>query len=72
MSSIDMPSVLNLSVQERLRLLEAILHSITASPEALALTASEREGLNRRLAAYVKDPAAGSAWPKVRARVLSR
>jgi len=67
-----MASIFDLSVQERLRLLEAIWDSINESPDALALTVAEREELDRRLAAYVKDPTAGSPWPEVKSRILSR
>jgi len=36
------------------------------------LTAAEKELLNTRLAAYEKDPDAGSSWEEVEARIRAR
>jgi putative addiction module component (TIGR02574 family) len=57
---------------ERILLVEDIWESIAEAPEALPLTAAQREELDRRLAAYHQDPGAGSPWHEVVARIKSR
>jgi len=44
--------------------------SIAAAPEAVPLTDAQRQELDRRLAAYHHDPAAGSSWERVKQRIL--
>jgi putative addiction module component (TIGR02574 family) len=47
--------ILELPVEERMRLVEAIWDSISAAPELLPLTEWQREELDRRLAEYEAD-----------------
>ena len=61
--------ILALPVQERVRLVGAIWDSISAAPEALALTPWQREELDRRLAEFEADPDAGSTLEEVFARI---
>ena len=72
MSSIEMSAVLELPVAERLRLVEAIWDSIAEHPDALPLSETEREELDRRWADYLKDPTAGAPWSEVKARIVKR
>jgi putative addiction module component (TIGR02574 family) len=58
-----------LSVAERLRLVEELWDSIGGEQEDLAVTAEQREELDRRLADLAANPDAGSPWPEVRARL---
>jgi putative addiction module component (TIGR02574 family) len=61
--------ILALPVHERVRLVGAIWDSISAVPEALALTQWQREELDRRLAEFEADPEAGSTLEEVFARI---
>jgi putative addiction module component (TIGR02574 family) len=69
MKSISLADILKLDVSQRIQLAEEIWDSIAACPDALELTDSQREELDRRLAAYRADPAAGSPWDDVRSRI---
>lgn len=81
MKSIRLSDVLELSVSERLKLVEAIWDSIADgpeapeapdAPEALELSDAQRAELDRRLEEYERNPSAGSPWSEVKARVLKR
>jgi putative addiction module component (TIGR02574 family) len=61
--------LLELSIPERLRLVEALWDSIAETPEAIELPEEHRRELDRRLEAYRQDPRAGSSWPEVKARI---
>ncbi len=66
---ISVADVLRLPVAERIRLVEEIWDSIAEVPDAVPLTDAQRRELDRRLAAYRRDPGAGSPWPQVRKRI---
>ena len=72
MKPISIAEVLALPVAERLRLVETIWDSIAEVPETLQLTKAQESELDRRLDAYRKDPAIGSPWPDVKARILKQ
>jgi putative addiction module component (TIGR02574 family) len=72
MKPINLSEVLALPVPDRLKLIEAIWDSITEVPEALDLTATQQAEIDRRLDAFLRDPAAGSPWPEVKARILKQ
>lgn len=72
MKNISIADLLELSVPERIKLAQALWDSIAEAPEALVLADAQREELDRRLEAYYRDPTAGSPWPEVKARILSR
>ena len=61
-----------LSVAERILLVEEIWDSIAAEPAALDIPESHKQELDRRLAEYEANPAAGSTWDEVKARILGR
>ena len=64
---------LNLSVSERIQLVEDIWDSIAAElPEAVGLSQAEKDDLYRRAAAHDADPSTAIAWEQVRARLFSR
>jgi putative addiction module component (TIGR02574 family) len=71
MKPIRLADVLELPVQERLRLVEAIWDSLSEVPDAVELTQVQREELGKRLEEYEKNPNAGSPWPEVRERILN-
>ena len=72
MKKTSIADILELSVAERILLVEDIWDSIAEAPEALPLTASQKEELDRRLAAFHQNPGAGSPWHEVVARIKSR
>jgi putative addiction module component (TIGR02574 family) len=72
MGRIELSAVLEMSISERLRLVEAIWDSIAEHPDALPLSGAEREELDRRWVEYLKDPAAGAPWAEVKARITAR
>jgi putative addiction module component (TIGR02574 family) len=59
----------HLSASERLVLLEEISDSLAATPESVPLTEAQKVELDRRLATSEADPAAGSTWQEVKARI---
>jgi putative addiction module component (TIGR02574 family) len=61
--------ILALPVEDRVRLVEAIWDSISAVPEALALTDWQKEELDQRLADLEVDPDAGFNLEQVFARI---
>ena len=72
MSKLSAAQALELSVPERIQLVEEIWDTIASVPESIALTASQREELDRRLEDYRHNQAAGSPWNDVKERILKR
>jgi len=71
MSKISVADVLDLSVAERIQLVEDIWDSIAAVPGNPKLTDAQRVELDRRLEAHREDPDSGSPWDVVKQRVLA-
>ena len=69
MGTID---IANLSAEERLRLLEELWDSLSATPEAVPLTNAQREELDRRLDELDRDGPLGIPWEEVLRRIRSR
>jgi len=61
--------LLELSISERIQLVEDLWDSIAAVPEALPLSEAQKQELDRRLDAYHEDPNAGSPWELVKERI---
>lgn len=57
-----------LSTEERLRLLEELWESLSATPEAIPLTNPQREVLDQRLDELDQDGPAGIPWEDVLSR----
>jgi putative addiction module component (TIGR02574 family) len=72
MKKITTSDVLELSVPERIELVEDIWDSIAAVPDSIPLTNAQREELDRRLESYHQNPEAGSPWEVVRERIKGR
>jgi putative addiction module component (TIGR02574 family) len=70
MSKVSMAEVLQLSIDERIKLAEDIWESIAASPQPLILTDEQGAELDRRLEDYHKHPEDGTPWEVVKKRVL--
>jgi len=58
-----------LSVAQRILLVEEIWDSIVAEAEDLPLAEAQKQDLERRLGEYNDNPDAGSRWEDVRARL---
>lgn len=69
---IPVEEILNLSVKERLRLVEEIWDSIAASPEEISLTVAQRKELDRRKREHRRNPSAAKPWAEVKARLEKR
>ncbi len=72
MSMIAKGDILNLSVSERIQLVEDIWDTIAEVPESVALTDEQKAELDRRLDAYHRDPSVGSPWSIVQERIRKR
>jgi putative addiction module component (TIGR02574 family) len=62
----------SLTVSERIILAETLWDSVVAEGVEIEVTASQRDELNRRLAAFEIDQDTGSPWSVVKARILSK
>ena len=69
MEKITISDLLELSISERIQLVEDLWDSIATVPEAVSLTEAQKEELDRRLDAYHKNPDAGSPWESVKERI---
>jgi putative addiction module component (TIGR02574 family) len=72
MSMIAKGDILNLSVSERIQLVQDIWDTIAEVPESVALTDEQKAELDRRLDAYHQDPNVGSPWSIVQERIRKR
>ncbi len=70
MEDASIGSVLELPVDQRLRLVQVIWDSIVQDPSALPLSDADRAELDRRLEAFKRDPSSGRSWEEVKARLL--
>jgi putative addiction module component (TIGR02574 family) len=61
-----------LSVAQRILLVEEIWESIAEQDEEIPLTEAQRLDLQSRIAAYEANPKAGSSWEEVKARLRGR
>ncbi len=69
MGKITVADVLEMPVAERILLVEDIWDSITALPEAIQITAEQRDELERRLRDYHAHPEASQPWDEVKRRI---
>lgn len=72
MSTLGQTDIMNLSVPERIQLVEDIWDSVAEVPESVTLTDEQKAELDRRLDAYHQNPDEGSPWGVVRERIRSR
>jgi putative addiction module component (TIGR02574 family) len=59
------PDLSNLTVEEKLQLIEDLWDSVADDPQAMALTEAQAEELDRRLEAYRQDGDPGRPWREV-------
>lgn len=72
MGTVQLAEILELPVEDRVKLAQAIWDSVSELPDPYPLSDREREELNRRLEAYRRNPQAVSPWPEVKQRILRR
>jgi len=72
MSRLAKEDILNMSISDRIELVEDIWDSIAAVPEAVALTDIQKRELDKRLDSYHKNPDEGSPWEQVRKKIQKR
>lgn len=72
MGKVSIADIMEMSVAERILLVEEVWDSIAAVPEVIHLTEAQRDELDRRLEAYRKDPEAGAPWDEVEARIRKK
>ncbi len=64
--------ILQLSVPERIQLVEDIWDSIFADPESLNVTDSQKRELDRRLQSYQQQPESVILWEEVKRKIRSQ
>ena len=63
--------IFEMSVAQRILLVEEIWDSIAENPEAIPLTDNQKKELEKRLDSYYANPGAGNSWDKVKENILS-
>jgi putative addiction module component (TIGR02574 family) len=66
--STTLAEIVSLSVDERIRLVEAIWDSIAAEPGQPELTEAQHQELERRLAAHTASPEEVVPWEEVKGK----
>lgn len=72
MKKITATDTIELSIPERIQLVEDIWDTIVTKAEAIELTEDEKRIIDERLEAYHRNPDLGSPWEDVYKRILSR
>jgi len=72
MKRISVTDTLNLSIPERIQLVEDIWDTIVAETDSVELTEDEKKHIDERLANYHKNPHLGSPWKDVIGRITTR
>ncbi len=64
--------IAQLSVAERIQLVEDLWDSLTTTPEAIPVTQAQRDELDRRLQAHHDNPSEGASWEQVKTNIKRR
>lgn len=67
----ELSRILEMSVAQRILIVEEIWDSIVENPDSLPLTDSQKQELDKRLNSYYENPEADIPWEKVKERLLS-
>lgn len=67
----ELAKILELSVAQRILIVEEIWNSILNNPEAVPLNENQKTELDKRLNSYYENPEAGSPWSEVKERIIS-
>jgi putative addiction module component (TIGR02574 family) len=71
-TSFQLPNFSQLSVAERIVIVEQIWDSIAAEQGTLPLTPAQEAELDRRLESYRQSPTAGASWDDAKARIQAK
>ena len=69
MSTISIADILELPIQERIRLVELIWDSVAAVPEAVKISPALKAELEARLDEFEANPEAGYSWDQVKSHL---
>jgi putative addiction module component (TIGR02574 family) len=72
MRKISATDTLELSIPERIQLVEDIWDTIAAKADTIELSREEKKIIDQRLDAYHKNPDFGSPWTDVFKRIVSK
>lgn len=72
MPKITASDALELSIPERIQLVEDIWDTIVLKEDAVSLTEEEKKIIDARLDEYHKNPSVGSPWSDVKKRILNK
>jgi putative addiction module component (TIGR02574 family) len=61
----------NLSIADRIRLVEEIWDTIAEDSEAFELTKAQKHELDRRLASVENNPGQGRTWDEIKAEFMN-
>jgi putative addiction module component (TIGR02574 family) len=70
--SAEFTQVFELTISEKLQLLEDLWDSISLTPEQIPVLDWQKDELDKRKAAYLKNPDSGSSWESVKERIRNR
>jgi putative addiction module component (TIGR02574 family) len=70
--SVTLAEIKGLSIDDRIRLVQAIWDSIEAESEQLTITESQKQELSRRMADHKANPDAVISWEAVKAQAQAR
>jgi len=69
MNNINISAILDLPVQERIRLVELIWDSVAAVSEAVEISPALKAELEVRMKEFEANPEAGYSWDQVKSRL---
>ena len=69
MATISIADILELPVQERIRLVELIWDSVAAVPESVEISPALKTELEASLAEFEANPEAGYSWEQVKSHL---
>lgn len=72
MKKISATDTLDLSIPERIQLVEDIWDTIAVQADMVELTEEEKKIINERLEAYHQNPELGSPWEDVYKRIVGK
>jgi putative addiction module component (TIGR02574 family) len=72
MKKISATDTLELSIPERIQLVEDIWDTIASEVVSVDLTEEEKRVIDSRLEAFHKDPDSGSPWEEIYQRIVDR
>lgn len=68
----QLSEILQLSVAERIQLVEDIWDSIATVPDSVSLTDEQKAELDRRIKAYEANPNEGISWNDLKTKLQKR